>query len=197
MEYLEKLEYLLEQKDGLLLTSDVVEAGISKQLLGTYVKKGIIERVSHGVYLSKEAFEDEMYVLQARSQRAVFSHETALYIHDLTDRDPLSYSLTLPSGYNASKFKEDGTTVYFVKEDKLDLGVENGKTIFGRSIRIYDKERTICDLIRSRNRMDVAILNEGIKRYLAVKDKDLSKLMKYAKELRVDKTMRHYLEVLL
>ena len=64
MDYLERLDELLEQKDGLLLTKDIVEAGISKQLLGKYVKKGYIERVAQGIYLSKEAFEDEMYVLQ-------------------------------------------------------------------------------------------------------------------------------------
>ena len=157
----------------MLLTKDIIEAGISKQLLSKYVKKGYIERVAQGVYLSKDAFEDEMYVLQARSKKAIFSHETALYLHDLTDRDPLQYTVTLPSGYNASNFKNDGIYVYFIKNDLLNLGVEYGKTPFGRNIRVYNKERTICDIVRNRNGNDSAIFNEGIRRYLSEKETDI------------------------
>lgn len=197
MDYRECLNTLLEKNDGLLLTKDIVEAGISKQLLGKYVKKGYIERVARGIYLSKKTFEDEMYVLQTRSEKAVFSHETALYLHDLTDRDPLQYVITLPSGYNATKFKGEGVDVYFIKGELLNMGVEDGKTIFGRNIRVYNKERTICDILRSRNGIDPAIINDGIKRYLSDKGKNIPMLMKYAKQFRVEKILRQYLEVLL
>ena len=197
MDYHKLLETLLREKEGMLLTKDIIEAGISKQLLSKYVKKGYIERVSQGVYLSKDAFEDEMYVLQARSKKAIFSHETALYLHDLTDRDPLQYTVTLPSGYNASNFKNDGIYVYFIKNDLLNLGVEYGKTPFGRNIRVYNKERTICDIVRNRNVIDSAIINEGIRRYLSEKEKDIPKLLQYAEKFRVEKIIRQYVEVLI
>lgn len=197
MSYLDKLEDLLKAKNGILLTKDVIEVGISKQLLSTYVKQGYIERVAHGVYLSNDALEDEMYVLQVRSNLAVFSHETALFHHDLSDRDPLNYTITIPTGYNASKFKESGIEVYYVKRELLELGLIIGKTVFGREVRIYDKERTICDVIRSRNNMDISIVNDSLKRYIASKDKDISKLLKYAKAFKIDKVLRTYLEVLL
>ena len=197
MDYHKLLETLLLEKEGMLLTKDIIEAGISKQLLSKYVKKGYIERVAQGVYLSKDAFEDEMYVLQARSKKAIFSHETALYLHDLTDRDPLQYTVTLPSGYNASNFKNDGIYVYFIKNDLLNLGVEYGKTPFGRNIRVYNKERTICDIVRNRNGIDSAIFNEGIRRYLSEKEKDIPKLLQYAEKFRVEKIIRQYVEVLI
>ena len=196
-DYHKLLETLLREKEGMLLTKDIIEAGISKQLLSKYVKKGYIERVAQGVYLSKDAFEDEMYVLQARSKKAIFSHETALYLHDLTDRDPLQYTVTLPSGYNASNFKNDGIYVYFIKNDLLNLGVEYGKTPFGRNIRVYNKERTICDIVRNRNVIDSAIINEGIRRYLSEKEKDIPKLLQYAEKFRVEKIIRQYVEVLI
>ncbi len=197
MDYHKLLETLLREKEGMLLTKDIIEAGISKQLLSKYVKKGYIERVAQGVYLSKDAFEDAMYVLQARSKKAIFSHETALYLHDLTDRDPLQYTVTLPSGYNASNFKNDGIYVYFIKNDLLNLGVEYGKTPFGRNIRVYNKERTICDIVRNRNVIDSAIINEGIRRYLSEKEKDIPKLLQYAEKFRVEKIIRQYVEVLI
>ena len=197
MNYRKCLEDLLDKNEGILLTKEIVEIGISRQLLSKYVKMGYIERVAQGVYLSKDAFEDEMYVLQARSKKAVFSHETALYLHELTDRDPLQYTITLPSGYNATKFKDNGAYVYFIKDELLGLGVEDKKTPFGRTIRVYNKERTICDIVRSRNTINPSVVNEAIKRYLSEKDKNIPKLMQYAKELRVEKIVRHYVEVLL
>jgi len=197
MSYQKKLEDLLKKKNGMLLTKDIIEAGISKQLLTTYVRQGYIERVGHGVYLSNDALVDEMYALQVRSSLAVFSHETALFHHDLSDRDPLNYTITIPTGYNASKFKENGIEVYYVKRELLELGLIVGKTVFGRDVRIYDKERTICDVIRSRNNMDISIVNDSLKRYIASKDKDISKLLKYAKAFKIDKVLRTYLEVLL
>ena len=197
MDYHKRLETLLREKEGMLLTKDIIEVGISKQLLSKYVKKGYLDRGAQGVYLSKDAFEDEMYVLQARSKKAIFSHETALYLHDLTDRDPLQYTVTLPSGYNASNFKNDGIYVYFIKNDLLNLGVEYGKTPFGRNIRVYNKERTICDIVRNRNVIDSAIINEGIRRYLSEKEKDIPKLLQYAEKFRVEKIIRQYVEVLI
>ncbi|MBM7562736.1 type IV toxin-antitoxin system AbiEi family antitoxin domain-containing protein [Fusibacter tunisiensis] len=196
MDYRKCLENLLDKNEGVLLTKNIVEAGISKQLLSKYLKKGYIERVAQGVYLSKDAFEDDMYVLQARSRKAVFSHETALYLHDLTDRDPLQYTVTLPSGYNATKFKDKGVYVHFIKSDLLNLGVEDGKTPFGRTIRIYNKERTICDIIRNRNVIDPAILNEAVRRYLFSKEKNIPKLMQYAEKFRVEKIIRQHVESL-
>jgi predicted transcriptional regulator of viral defense system len=197
MDYRKSLEVLLDEHDGLLMTKDIVESGISKQLLSKYVKNGYIVRAAQGVYLSTDAFEDDLYVLQARSQKAVFSHETALYLHDLTDRDPLQYTVTLPSRYNATKFKDKGVYVYFIKSDLLNLGVEDGKTPFGRTIRIYNKERTICDIVRNRNVIDSDILNEAIRRYFSSTEKNLHKLMQYAKTFRVERIIRQYAEVLL
>lgn len=197
MDYRKCLETLLNKNEGVILTKDILEAGISKQLLSKYVKKGYIERVAQGVYLSIDALEDEMYVLQVRSRKAVFSHETALYLHDLTDRDPQQYTITLPSGYNATKFKNDGVYVYFIKDDLLSLGVEDGETVFGRSIRVYNKERTVCDIVRNRNGIDPAIVNEGIKRYLSMKDKNIPKLLQYAEKFKVENIVRQYVEVLL
>ena len=197
MSFRNRLNELIDTKNGLILTKDVVEAEIPRQFLSNFVKEGKLERVAHGVYLSPDAFDDEMYVIQVTSRRAIFSHETALYLHDLTDRDPIEWVVTLPSGYNGSKLKENGVKVYFIKKEIHDLGVVESKTAYGRPILIYNKERTICDIVRSRNNMDVAILNEGIKRYIVSKDKNIPLLMRYSKKFKVENIIRKYLEVLL
>lgn len=75
-------------------------------------KNGELERIAWGVYVAKDMIEDEMYVFQSRNKRAVFSHETALYLHGLTDRTPLAFSVTVPSGYHATLLKESGCKVF-------------------------------------------------------------------------------------
>ena len=197
MNYQDKLERLIDGKDGLIFTKEVEEAGIPRQYLNILVKENKLERVAHGVYLTPDTFDDEMYRLQAKNQRAIFSHETALYLHDLTDRDPIEWSVTVPYGYNATHLRDEGVKIYTVKRPLHQMGVTELRTIYGRPIRAYNKERTICDIIRNRNNMDVAILNESIKRYLGTKGKNIPLLLRYAKELGVQNYLRKYMEILL
>jgi len=197
MDYREMLEDLLNDSDGLVLTKDVVNAGIPRQYLTIFTKEDKLERVAQGVYLSPATFDDEMYRIQAKNQRVIFSHETALYLHDLTDRDPLELTVTVPTGYNATHLKEDGLVIHTVKKSLHQLGAIDMKTMFGRDIKAYNKERTICDIIRNRKNMDPAILTESIKRYLSLKDKNIPLLLRYAKKLNIESILREYLEMLL
>lgn len=197
MNYRDRLQELIKEKDGLLLAKDADEENIPRQYLALFVKENKLERVSNGVYLTPDTFDDEMYRLQAKNQRIIYSHETALYLHDLTDRDPIRWTVTVPYGYNASHLRKEGVRVYTVKKDLYLMGVTEAKTVYGRQIKTYNRERTICDIVRNRNNMDVAILNEAIKRYLGNKEKNISLLMKYAQELEVQNILRKYVEILL
>lgn len=138
-----------------------------------------------------------MHRIQAKNQRTIFSHETALFLHDLTDRDPLEWSVTVPFGYNATHLKGEGLNVFTVKKELHQMGVAELETQFGRPIKVYNKERTLCDVLRNRNNMDIAILNEAIKKYLKSRDKNIPLLMRYAGELDVQNRLRDYVEILL
>lgn len=197
MDYKNKLLEFIEAHKGVVLTKDIIAEGIPKQYIYNLVKEGMLEKVAQGVYLSSDAFEDEMYVIQATNKKAIFSHETALYLHDLTDRDPLKWVVTTPSGYNATHLKALGINVHYIKKELHELGIVSKQTIFGRAILTYDIERMICDIVRNRNTMDAAILNDAIKRYVASKDKNIPRLMRYAKLFRVESVLRGYLQVLL
>jgi len=166
MNYQEHLEKLIIEKKGLIITKEVEEAGIPRHYLTIFTRENKLERVAHGVYLTLEAFEDEMYTLQVKSKRIVFSHETALYLHELTDRDPLEWSVTIPTGYNGSNLREAGIKVYTVKKELHLIGVTELKTLYGRSTKVYDKERTICDILRNRNGLDIEIVTNAVKSVL-------------------------------
>lgn len=193
----DRLKKILEENDGIFTAKLAEENNIHREYLRLLVKEGELDRVSHGVYASLDAWEDSLYINQLKKSKIIYSHETALFLHGLTDRDPLKYVVTVPRGYNSTRLKKEGLIVYTVKKECFELGVSNKKTIFGNNVRTYNPERTICDILRDRNNQDPAIVSDALKRYFASKEKDLNKLMEYAKELRIEVVLRTYSEVLL
>lgn len=193
----EKLDALIKSSNGVITTKLANVHNIHRQYLSQFAKQGKLERIAHGIYITPDVWEDKMLIHQLRKEKMVYSHETALFLHDLTDRDPISYSVTVPTGYNTSKLNEDGLIVYTIKKELFELGICIKQTMFGNDVRTYDMERTICDIIRDRNNQDSAILSDAMKKYARRSDKNLSKLMKYSELLRVEKILRNYLEVLL
>ena len=193
-----KLDDLLDKNDGLLLTREAQAQYITRQALYERVKKGELERIAFGVYLTPDAFDDEMYHIQLRAPKAIYSHGTALFLHDLTDVTPDVYTVTIPSNYNASSLlNRHIVRVFYIKADLHEIGIIEANSPSGRIIRTYDIERTICDICRSRNKMDIAMLTDALKRYAKRTDKDLTKLMQYARLFHVEKVIRTYMEVLL
>ena len=192
-----ELHSILSHNGGTVTTAQANEAGVSNERLRLLVKTGDLERVSFGVYVSPDEFVDKMYVAQLRRPKIIYSHETALFLHDLTDRDPISYAVTVPTGYNATKLREDGFTVFTIKRELHELGKVELTTVFEHAVAAYSMERTICDCLRSRNQMDIAVVTDAIKRYAGRKDKNLNTLMKMAETFQVTKPLRSYMEVLL
>ena len=193
----EQLDKLLAEGDGILQTSAVIAAGVTKPVLYQYIRQNNLEQAAHGIYVSKDAWVDGMYLLHLCCAPAVFSHESALFFHGLTDREPSPYSVSVQRGYSPTRLKADGITVYTVKKELYPIGITSAKTPFGHTVPTYDMERTICDLIRCRNDMEVQTFQDALKRYAKRTDKNLSTLMRYAAQFRVEKVLRQYLEGLL
>ena len=191
------LNYILQKNGGTISAAEANAMGISNERLRLFVKSGELERAAHGVYISPDEFLDKMYVAQKRKSKIIYSHETALFLHNLTDRDPINYAVTVPTGYNAKSLSDDGFTVFSIKRELHELGTTSINTIFGNSVVAYNLERTICDCIRSRNQMDIAIVTGAVKQYVKRRNKNLNLLMEYAAIFRVSKILRGYMEVLL
>jgi len=193
----EQIKKKIDSNNGMIMTSQIMELGISKPVFYQYVKDNELEQISHGIYSTKDAWIDSMYLIHLRCEQAVFSHETALFLHDLIDREPINYEITVKTGYNPTKLKKSGIKVYTVKKDLHKEGIIMMPTTFGHIIPVYNLERTICDIIRNRNNTEIQTFQTALKRYTKRKDKDLHLLMQYAVKFRVDKILRQYLEVLL
>lgn len=192
-----KVYALLKTENGVFTCSQAQEVGISKAALADLVEKNILERAAHGIYISADSFGDDMVVNQIAVPKLIYSHETALFLHGLTDRTPNMYSVTVPSSYKPSKRIQDSCKVYYILSEFYSLGITERQSSMGNMVRLYDRDRTICDVLRSRNRMDIQIVMDAIRQYAAAPDKNVNRLYSYAEKLRVTKILRQYMEVLL
>ncbi len=190
------LDQLLEENHGYLMTSQVIEKGISRTTLSQYVKNEGLGRVARGIYMSDDAWLDELFILQAKSEKIIFCGETALYLHGLIDREYSKICISVPRGFNVSHIKSDNLQVKYPSKEIYSLGVCQVPSSSGNLVRVYDKERCICDLIKERSSTDVQNFQTAIKEYISDKDKRLSRLIQYAQTLGVREEVMKYVEVL-
>lgn len=197
MDSIGKIEKLLKKRNGVITTSEVENLGINSRILTRMIERGIIERVARGVYISSDTIEDTYFTTQAICRKGIFSHETALYFHDLCDRTPIKYQITIPSYYNNTLIKNKNYEFFYLKEELYEIGITEMKTPYGNKVKVYDLERTICDIIRNKKKIEIALFADSMKRYAERKDRDSIKLYKYAKLFNIEDELRKYLEVLL
>ena len=119
-----------------------------------YVKGAGLEKGSaHGVYnLSPAAWADEMYLLQAQIPKAIYSHETALYLHDLAEMEPTPLTVTVSPNITVRCLQKKSVRIVYVKKEWHALGVCSVLSPGGHLLNVYDIERTICDVIRKKRR---------------------------------------------
>lgn len=187
----------MKLNNNIITTKRAIELGFSKALLPKYEKEGLIERVRQGIYILPESVHDDMYTLMLRSENIIFSHESALFLLELTERTPFENSVTIPSDTSLPESVSGECKCYYIQPKLHRLGMIYAKTTFGNQVRCYNAERSICDLLRSRNRMDEETVLGSLKKYAAWKDKNINRLSEYAVTFHIEKKLKSYLEVLL
>ena len=193
----EKIINMATNNNGVVTTSMVVAAGFSRGNVKYLVEKGMLEKSARGVYILPEVWDDEIFNLQCRFKRGVYSHETALFLWDITDRTPNQYHMTFPANYNLTKPKEEHVRCTQCKDDFYDWGIMEVKTPGGNFVKVYSVERTMCDILRPHSGVDSQVGTESFKHYATRSDRGLPVLSEFARRLNVEKRLRAYLEVLL
>lgn len=188
---------IVKDNGGYITTSELKKYDINNYFLSALVKENKLTRISRGYYSLPNGFADNFYIVLSKCKKAIFSDATALYFHDLCDRVPLVYDVAVPYGYGNCYKDMKNICLHYIKSENINLGMIEIESPFGMEIRTYDIERTICDIIKNKNKMDIEVFTKALQRYSKLKNKDLNKLMRYAKKLNVDKKVREYMEVLL
>lgn len=192
-----ELTAIAKSHGGIIKTKIAAQHGISKAMLSKLCKENKIQRIVKGQYILPNDMQDELLAISNRSEKVIFSHETALYLHGISDRTPFEHTVTAPSGSIPSAAIKSECKVYYIKPELFELGKTTMKTSAGNDVTAYDLERTVCDIIRSRNKLGTETFLAALKLYATNPKKDLNKLNSYAKKMRVSNILRQYLEVLL
>lgn len=191
---IEIIEELMRVNNGYITSRIISELGIHRMYLNIMKEKGIIERIGNGIYIDSSKIEDSYFVFNLELPNVVYSHMTALYFHGLSIKAPNDkYDITVRKNYNSKHLKKHN--VFYVDKDIYELGLTEVETPMGNKVRVYDIERCICDIIRSKKRMDSEHIKYSVREYIKRKNKDLVKLSTYADKMGIKEEVMNYVDV--
>ena len=188
---------ILNNNKGYLSAKTARENGIQNYTLQRMAERGLIERVTRGLYVSAEIIPDPFTVAQYRCPKGVFSHETALFLHDLSDRIPMQLMMTIPSGWNTRLLSDEDLKFFYSAPKYARLGVTVIETASGLSVEVYDTGRTLCDCLRNVDKLDKDLVLTALKRYMKIPSVDKAKLLEYAGVFKIRDIVLRYMEVLI
>lgn len=188
---------IFDRYGGMMRTTQLAEEKVFYPQRQKLMEDGHIEKVRRGYYQwnSSEDFS-EVGTVTRLFPDAILCMDTALRYYGYSDRTPGDWHLAVSKDSGKSRFNIDYPFVkpYYIEPTVLELGLTKG-TMDGHKIRIYDKDRVICDCLRYRNKMDKEIFNKAIQNYIADPEKSIPKLMEYAGPLRVKKIAKDLIGV--
>lgn len=191
-----KIYNIIKKNNGIITASEVAEESIDSWYLTDMVRNGELERVTRGVYFDPSYDNyDEIYFFQLQNKVCIYSYQTALYLHGLTERLPFINEVTVYQGYNTWRIK-DKVIAHQVKKEWYEVGITEVKTEIGNKVTSYDMERTLCDIVRDRKNQDPEIFSKAWNLYLKKDNKDIWKLRKYANIFGISKQIEDILEVI-
>lgn len=192
-----KILDIAKENNGYITTELIAKQGIAKIFLTQLVRDNQLIRIDRGLYMLFNYIEDEYLKYQNSNSSAIYSLETALYFHNLSDRIPIVLDMFVPSNYGGNLIKNDNIRLTYINKELLNLGLIEIESPMGQKIKTYDIDKTICDIIKYKSKIDIEIYSNALKNYAKLKNKNLTKLMKYAKEMNIEKKVRDIMEVLL
>ncbi len=188
------IESIMKINNGYVTSKELSNLGIHRMYLNIMKEKGMIEKVGNGIYIDSSKIEDSYFVFGLELSNIIYSHMTALYFHGLSIKAPNDkYDITVPNNYFNYKIKNHN--VFYVDKNIYELGLTQVDTPMGNKVKSYDIERCVCDIIRSKNRMDSEFVKYSIREYIKRKDKDLVKLSKYADKMGIKNEVMDFMEL--
>ncbi len=196
MNYEEQVLNILSEKK-IISTCDIIKLNIPKVVLTRLIGKKKIERIKRGVYVLPNSLGDEYYTLLYGINDAVYSYFTALYFHNLCERVPIKYDVTVKRNYGGTLIKNEDVTLHYVDESIFDLGKVKVKSPQGQEVECYDIERCLCDLIKDKDNLYFEYVKYAFVKYYREEKHDTFKLYKYAKLMGIEKQVHEFMETLL
>lgn len=190
-----ELKELLKINHGVITFDQATKAGVSYAVIRKMLDSGKLEKEDRGIYRDPGVYIDELYTLQHRYPKGVYSLETALWLHGLSLTVPFEPVMSFPYGTNTKLIKEAGIKPIILRSN-YEEGIIETAAPAGQMVRVYEVERTLAESLRGVYKIDIQITAPAFKMYAAKGKINFPKLFKYAKMFKVEKKVQSYLEVL-
>ena len=190
---IKELKKFLKNNYGYITTKEFKNLGIPKTSIPELLNQNILRKVAYGIYIDSNLIEDEFYILQKRFSNIIFSYNTACYLLNLSDRLPYKIEVTT---INHNNINED-LDIHYVAKEKFDIGITEIESPYSNTIKIYNAERCICDILKNPDSVDLEVYNKIINNYFKQKNKDLSALEEYSKIFNIYDKLHHIIEILI
>ena len=194
---LEQINDMVEANGGLVKTSDIEALGVDYRRILKFLEEGYLIRVKSGYYTTKyfECSEDQ-WIYKLYGEDGILTMESALYVYGYLKDRPYKWSIAINKNTSKSRFKIDYPIVepYYTEPEVLELGVTT-TDFAGSQMKIYTKERLICDFLKYQEKVDREDFKKGVWAYIMDENKDVAKLMEYAKERKVLKKVQSMIGV--
>lgn len=191
---MEEIKDQLNKSGGIITSLQLRENNIPTVYLTRLTRKGKLKRIERGIYMSEDGIYDELYILQTRYPKIIFSYETALQLLNLTDKIPDEINLTVNYNYKFNQ-KPENVRIHHVNNAILNLGVIEKKTNAGNLVKLYSAERTLCDFIKNKSNMDPEVYINFVKAYPKYKDRDTHELFNIAQKMDVLQEVQEIMEL--
>jgi predicted transcriptional regulator of viral defense system len=199
MDNLELAKKVITSKGGIAKSSDFIAAGMRESDLVGICNTGYLNRIYHGYYqlACQEAVSEEL-LISALIPKGIVCVESALFHYGYSDFVPRKWSIAIPRTLSRTKLNIEllPLHVYYMQPEIHELGKTTGD-FAGVTLRVYDRERTICDCFKYRARLDNECFNKALNAYVNDKNKNLKNLSQYACQMRIYKKVTELMEVLL
>ena len=194
----EKIENIVKTNNGYVTRKDIDRNRIPSIYLTRYVKKHNLIQIVRGFYAREDWIVDPYLIFQYTYPQFIYSFNSAIYLHGLGDVLPNYLEVTGPFNYRPmSKNRDDVVTHTDTVDESYNLGITDIKTSLGNVVKVYDKEKTICDLIKHKDKIEFEVYVKALTRYARSKDKDINKLMRYAQIMKIENKVRDQMEVII
>ena len=193
MNNIEAIKSFLNTHNGYITTAEFSSIGIKRYLIPKYIESGLIRKVAYGMYIDNSLLEDPYYILQKKYPNAIFSFNTAFHILNLTNRTPHEIDISVPAG----KKIRGNYNIHYVSPNFYKIGIIEVESQFGNLIKVYNAERCICDMFRIKGEFDLELKNRILDYYFHSKDKNIDRLIEYAKIFGIYNKIKTIVEVMM
>ena len=160
---------------------DALEKYGSRYRLRKALSEGRVIRRSRGLYAQADDPESPLADIAARYPGAILTGATALYLHGLVDMPPETIDAATATG--TTKMVVPGIRQTFVRPDALGVG-RTEMEADGARVAVYDKERMLLELMRTRNKLPYDLYREAVRSYRREATYlDIYKLQDYAEAI--------------